>query len=42
MLNEEEHIMTVRTIFPPTLFFAILFFMADKYITNEVILSWIN
>ena len=40
MLNEEEHIMT--TIFPPTLFFAILFFMAEKYITNEVILSWIN
>jgi len=36
------NIMTIKLIGPSFLFFCVMFYIAEKYITNEVILSWIQ
>ncbi len=34
--------MTIKLIGPSTLLFCLMFYIAEKYVTNEVILSWIQ
>lgn len=34
--------MTIKLIGPSFIFFCVMFHIAEKYLTNEVILSWIQ